>query len=150
MYYCNECNKVIEHDELIPKKICFETEFGVGSLFRDRHYHTVYHCPHCGSNDVEEAEKCQVCGEWFGLEQLNCDFYCEECAEDEANEMKFDCFVNKYSSEIMEGLSRQHPEYIKNDETMICDIPDDIVESFIYENMATKYENFNDWEEQYE
>ena len=41
------------------------------------------YCPNCGSEDFEEAEKCEVCGEWHLAEKV-VNGMCENCLKEEA------------------------------------------------------------------
>ena len=51
-YKCPECGSVFE--EPVYETVCFEELYGVGSMFRDRHYGTFANCPRCGGSiDVE-------------------------------------------------------------------------------------------------
>ena len=68
MWICNECNHKFE--EVKWKKICFEDEYGVGSLFDSRNYTNVQVCPSCDSREIEELEKCCNCEEYFKEEDL--------------------------------------------------------------------------------
>lgn len=54
-YKCNDCGAFF--DEPYEKTICWEDEFGVSSLFRDRHYETVRRCPYCDSSDYVFTEE---------------------------------------------------------------------------------------------
>ena len=52
MYKCPECGAVFEEPEY--ETVCFEEQYGVGSMFNDRHYGTFANCPECGGAiDIE-------------------------------------------------------------------------------------------------
>ena len=38
------------------------------------------YCPNCRSEDIEEAEQCDICGEWHAADYLKCGV-CKKCAE---------------------------------------------------------------------
>lgn len=38
------------------------------------------YCPNCGSEDIEEAAQCEICGDWHAADYLHCGV-CEKCAE---------------------------------------------------------------------
>lgn len=51
-YKCPECGAIFEEPEY--ETVCFEELYGVGSMFRDRHYGTFANCPECGGAiDIE-------------------------------------------------------------------------------------------------
>ena len=51
-YRCPECKEIFEDPDFI--EICWEDEYGVSSMFRDRHYGVVAECPECGASiDIE-------------------------------------------------------------------------------------------------
>lgn len=52
MYRCERCGEIF--DEPDSKEICFESYYGVGSMFQDRHYGSVAICPECGTEDIEK------------------------------------------------------------------------------------------------
>ena len=60
IYYCNNCQKYIDEDDLKIKKICLEDEYGVRDLFKDFHYEDVYICPCCGSDDLEKLDSDEI------------------------------------------------------------------------------------------
>ena len=52
MWVCRECGR--EFDEPVTERFCLEDEYGVGSLFSDRHYAYYEFCPVCGSDEISE------------------------------------------------------------------------------------------------
>ena len=63
-YYCHDCNSVID---------CIERHERIEGFLRP-----YYVCEYCGSENISEAEKCHVCGEYveethFGI--------CDDCRE---------------------------------------------------------------------
>lgn len=52
MWKCPECGEIFEEPNYI--EVCWEDEFGVGSMFPNRNYGTVAECPKCGTGiDIE-------------------------------------------------------------------------------------------------
>ena len=72
MLYCPDCKNHFEEDELYCEK---EYETLDGRTYVTGEY---TYCPYCGSDDYEEAELCESCGEFFFAEDLE-DGYCESC-----------------------------------------------------------------------
>jgi hypothetical protein len=72
MYICNDCGEVFEEF----KEVCEAHPYGMGSA-----YETWCVCPYCESNDFDEAEECECCGEAFPKKSLT-DGLCEECYEE--------------------------------------------------------------------
>ena len=74
-YYCQDCGAVFSEEDLLVETV------------ENRHWWlddcpverlTEYSCPECGSNDVEEAEYCDYCGDAFRPEDLT-DGVCARC-----------------------------------------------------------------------
>lgn len=63
-YYCQSCQKLIDDDDL--KTVCER----VGEYMGQDAYETYSVCPHCGSIEIEEAERCEKCGEYVAPEEL--------------------------------------------------------------------------------
>ena len=89
MYYCNDCKS--EFEELKMEKTTFEDFYGVSNLFPTSHECTLKSCPHCGSDDFEEMETCDRCGEYIPSELLidteeyvggGIGYLCEDCFRD--------------------------------------------------------------------
>lgn len=56
VYRCCSCGKCSAEDELVEKEIDLENEYGVGGFFPDHHYESIWVCPYCGDDDLEEVE----------------------------------------------------------------------------------------------
>lgn len=92
MYYCRNCEESFSGDDLERRQVCFEDEYGVSHLFPDKHYHTVYACPNCHSEDeLDEAIQCEQCGEWLPEDEVfdtteyingGCGYCCQQCIDD--------------------------------------------------------------------
>lgn len=77
---------------------------------RVTHYMGV--CPSCGSDDYDEMDKCEICGEWIdpGEEVCEC---CKESIEDLASEIREKVRdltqktnYNEFMSHLIEELDR--------------------------------------------
>lgn len=89
MYYCDECGEVFEEPN--EKRVSFEDYYGVSHLFSGNNMTTIYCCPYCGNEPVEEAQKCDMCEEWFNPDDLQdtteylnggCGYCCQNCIAD--------------------------------------------------------------------
>ena len=69
-------------------------------------------CPNCGSDDFEEMDKCEICGEWIdpGAEVCEC---CKESIDDLASEIRekvrdltHKTNYNEFMSHLIEELDR--------------------------------------------
>ena len=66
MYVCVDCGAVLDADE-IGSVMQWDGEGALGGWHSMEDY-----CPSCGSDNIEEAERCTECDEYFGIEsQLN-------------------------------------------------------------------------------
>ena len=79
MQKCLECGEVFEDDEVEQWKESRGEFWGVVA------YETVSGCPACGG-DYEEAYECESCGNYFTLDELDENYLCEVCREDEEEE----------------------------------------------------------------
>ena len=57
MYRCVDCGRffeepIVEHDDPSPAGVSLPSG-----------YYTYWYCPHCGSEDIEDAGECKSCGE---------------------------------------------------------------------------------------
>lgn len=89
MYYCEHCENVFDEPE--RKEITFEDFYGVDHLFSSSHRMTLSVCPGCGSEDIEEMQKCEICEEYFREDELfdtdeyingGCGYCCQQCIDD--------------------------------------------------------------------
>lgn len=56
-------------------------------------------CPNCGSDFFDEAEQCELCGEWHAADYLHCGV-CKKCEEEKSTvENAF-----KWGEEVKEGV----------------------------------------------
>ena len=72
MQKCLECGKVFEDDEIAHWRESRGEFWGVPA------YATMSGCPRC-QGDYEEAEKCESCGKYFALSDLDENHLCENC-----------------------------------------------------------------------
>ena len=85
MYICSKCGEVFDEPLREEERPCSdfpETE-------------SWYYCPHCHSDEYEEAEQCKVCGEW--RKETECEEgVCNECVN---NTMKrfYSLMLDKFS-----------------------------------------------------
>ena len=70
MWICNDCGAVFENPDEY-----YEHDTG---------YHGM-DCPHCGSDDIDEAERCSECDEWVNEKNL-VNGLCPACIEKHAND----------------------------------------------------------------
>ena len=71
MMFCENCHTAVSEDDVIIKSECLGECHGVPAW---NYYDT---CPHCGSDEIYEAQTCPVCGEAYGgVEDL-----CDNCLE---------------------------------------------------------------------
>ena len=70
MYKCIDCGNVFEEPHYEPAWL---GECGDRDV-----YGNDCSCPHCGSEDFDEAEKCELCGEYAAIEHLY-DGVCGKC-----------------------------------------------------------------------
>lgn len=72
-YVCAECGEIFDEDEA---KTIYERDTGEGGYGNVIWSYDL--CPFCGSEDLEEARECPICGEYHGGESDVCD----TCLED--------------------------------------------------------------------
>ena len=99
-YYCHDCNSVID---------CIERHERIEGFLRP-----YYVCEYCGSENISQAEKCHVCGEYveethFGI--------CDDCRE----------WINAIFVDAMEEIEVNEPKTSRGN---------------IVEAMATCFEDF--------
>lgn len=81
MYICKDCGyvfeePVVEYDDPSPA--------GVSLASGAYEYES---CPHCGSDDIDGAEVCACCGEWYDGTK-NSKIVCGDCYEDIEQELE--------------------------------------------------------------
>lgn len=63
MWVCDNCGAMFSDPD--EKRESYESYYGVGSMFPDRHYFTMEVCPSCGSEDItsycEEDDDFIIC-----------------------------------------------------------------------------------------
>lgn len=78
MYICDDCGMTFDEYESGE----YRETYGEGVMRGTVSYMC---CPSCGSDNIEEAEKCTCCGEYFSPDNLVTDFdgnnVCHECKE---------------------------------------------------------------------
>ena len=73
-YVCSECGEIFDEDEA---KTIYERDTGEGGYGSVIWSYDV--CPFCGSEDLEEARECPICGEWHDPDSGE---LCEDCKKD--------------------------------------------------------------------
>ena len=94
MYICANCNKQFSEPDYRAEDFGWMTEIGWHSA-----YQYFPECPYCATDEIDFAEECSVCGNYFPKSELWLDddlnFVCSECksevteldlTEDEDNE----------------------------------------------------------------
>ena len=69
MYRCSRCGQTFDSPDTV---VDFFSEAWGRQV---KHYTSV--CPNCGSDDFDEMDKCEICGEWISPGEDVCD----NCAE---------------------------------------------------------------------
>ena len=78
-WYCQRCRGIIAQEDL---NFAWEEELHYWLDDCPVETYVTAHCPCCGSEEIDEAEYCEVCGEPFAPEDLE-DGICKECMEKE-------------------------------------------------------------------
>ena len=71
MYICKDCG------ELFETPVITKDDPSPAGVSLPSGYYEFESCPHCDSFDIEEAQECKSCGEWFDGEGL-----CDNCREE--------------------------------------------------------------------
>lgn len=71
IYYCHDCGEFFDKEDIRIKCI------SQGDYSEPSEYE--WYCPHCGSEDIEEAEECEFCGEPVKPDSRI--HFCEDCIE---------------------------------------------------------------------
>ena len=77
MYICKDCGAVFEE----PYK--WRDDPSPAGVSLSSGYYEYWECPSCGSEDVDEAERCEVCGEYIAESGI-----CESCRAQIEEEVK--------------------------------------------------------------
>lgn len=91
MLKCVKCKKVFAEKEA---KYCAEYV----NMTDERPCYEWYECPHCGSEHIEKADKCE-CGEY----KYRWDILCDDCQKRTLK--KFRCFISEFSKKEIEYLN---------------------------------------------
>lgn len=79
MYKCQNCQEMFDSPNAVLDS---DSEYWGR---RVHHYTSV--CPNCGSDDFEEMDKCEVCGEWIDPGEELCD-NCRGLIKDIADDIR--------------------------------------------------------------
>lgn len=82
-FYCNDCHEIFSEEEAI-----YSTVENVHWWLDDKPVErwTERLCPYCRSDDLEECEYCDYCGEPFPPGALPADGMCAECRKNESSQ----------------------------------------------------------------
>lgn len=104
MYYCNDCGSITEGEEDFDR------------LSEDPHgWYRYYRCTACGSDNITDAAKCPICGEWH--EDNTYSELCPECFEDIISDFRdtftniAEAYPNARPIDIIEGMGEAFEEW---------------------------------------
>lgn len=83
MLYCPNCGEVFSADDAEQREHADASEYW-GSIVYERS--TELLCPYCGHGDLEDASECEICGEYFGPDELDGNGRCSECSKQEIDD----------------------------------------------------------------
>ena len=104
MYLCANCGRMFDSPDEVED---FTSEYWGATV---RHYTTV--CPNCGSDDFDEMDKCQVCGNDIPPGEKICE-NCHDLIRDVADSIKgnaryislrYNLNYNEFIENLMEEL----------------------------------------------
>lgn len=72
MLYCTDCEQFFDEEEAKAERE------RIGEFWGEDAYKDYIVCPHCGSDQIEEARKCKLCDEWKPDDAHDC---CEHCRD---------------------------------------------------------------------
>lgn len=77
--YCKDCGCIFDEEDANIEDCGFYTE-----VWGHQEYQVfdVLRCPDCNSDEIDDAEKCEECGDYFSPDELDEDGYCPYCHED--------------------------------------------------------------------
>lgn len=87
MYYCEKCKRFVEGslwEQLTPN----HRMTNVGDCGSENAFYHETRCEICGSDDLEEADECEFCGE------PTLDIYCDWCMDEATTVVRF--FIKGY------------------------------------------------------
>lgn len=91
-YICRSCKKVFESDEVKKLEERYGFDYGPAKTF--------YLCPHCSSEEIQEAEYCSHCQEYH-IETQN--GICENCLKEKIQNIDYNLgfeYINDYCKEL--------------------------------------------------
>lgn len=77
--YCKDCKAVFDEEDANVRDCGFYTEFWGRQVYKKEEK---IECPDCNSTDIDDAQKCRNCGEYFPPDELDEDGLCPCCIED--------------------------------------------------------------------
>lgn len=97
MLKCENCGKIFDERELFFKK---EPLCQIDGVWQHEEFAV---CPHCHSEEVEEAEQCPICGEWEAETEMTYDGVCNTCSK--LTREKFNAFLATLTCEEINFLT---------------------------------------------
>lgn len=82
MLKCKECGQVFDDDEIVRVK----DDPSPDGVSLTSGYYEYWECPHCGSDELIEANECPMCGEWFAEDEGLT--ICAECQKELLDELE--------------------------------------------------------------
>lgn len=73
IFICNHCERVFDDEDM--------------GVYEEPHGEETGVCPYCGSEDIEEALRCELCGEAHLPDELH-DGWCDDCIAEYNNDIE--------------------------------------------------------------
>lgn len=86
MYICVNCNEMFDSPNL--------TEDFTSEYFGSRIHHMISTCPYCGSDELDTAYRCVLCGEYHS----GANDYCEDC----------DTVIHEFFDPVIDEVSEKY------------------------------------------
>jgi len=93
--YCDNCKQFVLEDELEREYEHHSELSGMGGVTCE----TFYVCPHCGSDEIDDAYECEICGE--PTTSLD---YCDDCRTEVVK--SFNKWLEKTAGELHTNTSK--------------------------------------------
>ena len=77
MYICKDCGAVFEEPNV------WRDDPSPAGVALPSGYYEYWECPKCGSEDIDEAKQCEVCGEYIAFRGI-----CDTCMAEITEEVK--------------------------------------------------------------
>lgn len=80
--YCKHCGAIFDEEDADLVDVGFWCEFWGHDVYNKEYE---LHCPDCGSEDIDDAEECEECRDYFTPDELDEDGLCPCCHEDKGD-----------------------------------------------------------------